>query len=250
VKYMSLAALVGGLALFGCNSSGGSSKTASTVTSVTPATTAAPSAPAPSAPAPTTQAPATQTPAGSSTTTGPTTQAPSAPTTTSPTTSPISITLLPPGQPTQTSTPASETVDSSTPSDEHMQYAIGLINASRAQYNLNPVVLDAPDGACALRHASDCEACANGSMSNFAACAHKDFIAGDTCTCSSENQGVAGGPNDPAFAAIHQAMMSEGPPPAGQINHFWVITNPTYTSVALGEFVDSNGVVWISEEWK
>lgn len=131
-----------------------------------------------------------------------------------------------------------------------MQYALGLINASRAQYGLSPVTLDTVNGPCALRHAQDVWACANGNIASFGMCAHGDFHNGDTCKCASENQGVASGDNDPAFQAIHTQMMNEGPPPAGQMNHFWVITNPSYKTVAIGEFVDPNGTVWISEEWK
>ena len=131
-----------------------------------------------------------------------------------------------------------------------MQYALGLINQSRASYGLNPVKLDTVNGPCALRHAQDVWACANGDIAAFSGCAHGDFRNGDYCNCKSENQGVGQGDNDPVFAGVHQAMMNEGPPPANQINHFWVITNPNYKTVALAEFVDPNGTVWISEEWK
>jgi hypothetical protein len=131
-----------------------------------------------------------------------------------------------------------------------MQYALGLINQSRAQYGLNPVKLDTTNGPCAMRHAQDVWACANGDPNSFSVCAHGDFRSGDTCNCAAENQGVGQGDNDPVFAGVHQQMMNEGPPPAGQINHFWVITNPSYTTVALAEYADMNGVVWISEEWK
>jgi hypothetical protein len=131
-----------------------------------------------------------------------------------------------------------------------MQYCLGLINESRAQYGLNPVSLDQPDGACALRHAQDCWACANGQLANFSTCAHGDFKSGDTCTCASENQGCGMGANDPVFQGVHEAMMAEGPPAPGYVNHFWVITNPSYTTVAISEYSDLSGNVWISEEWK
>src|SRR5262249_20119854 len=125
-----------------------------------------------------------------------------------------------------------------------------LINQSRAKYGLNPVTLDTANGACALRHAQDIWACANGQISMFSPCSHKDFNSGDRCNCTAENQGVATADNDPGFLAIHTQMMNEGPPPAGTINHFWVITNPNFKTVALGEYVDSKGVLWVSEEWK
>jgi uncharacterized protein YbdZ (MbtH family) len=131
-----------------------------------------------------------------------------------------------------------------------MQYCLGVINQSRAQYSLNPVILDVPNGPCAAQHASDVAACSAYSMANFGSCAHLDFKSGNTCNCASENQGVGMGDNDPAFLSVHQQMMAEGPPPPGQINHFWVITNPQYTTVAIAEYVDVNGQVWISEEWK
>jgi hypothetical protein len=131
-----------------------------------------------------------------------------------------------------------------------MQYTLGLINQSRALYGAPPVTLDTTNGPCAMKHAQDLWACAGGNINAFGGCMHKDFIGGDTCNASRENQGVAGGDNDPAFNMVHTAMMNEGPPPAGQENHFSTITNPSFTQVAIAEYVDPSGQVWISEEWR
>ena len=55
-----------------------------------------------------------------------------------------------------------QTVDSSSPNNQHMKYALYLINESRKQYGLNPVTLDTANGPCALRHAQDVNGCAGG----------------------------------------------------------------------------------------
>jgi hypothetical protein len=131
-----------------------------------------------------------------------------------------------------------------------MQYALYLINQSRAQHGLPAVSLDTANGPCALRHAQDVWACAGGAFASFGPCSHNDFKKGDNCNCLAENQGISTADNDAGFAAIHAQMMAEGPPPAGSYNHYWVITNPSYTTVAIGEYVDSSGQLWVSEEWK
>jgi hypothetical protein len=194
---------------------------------------------------------ATTTPAGTMPpTTTPTTTTP--PTMTPPTTTPPTTTPAPAGVGggTTTQTPGQETVDSSNATDPHMQYCLGIINQSRAQYGAPPVTLDVADGPCAAKHASDLWSCCGGNGANFATCMHQDFINGSTCTCNYETQGQASGDNDPAFLIIHQGMMAEGPPPAGQMNHFSTITDPALTTVAIAEYVDSQGQVWLSEEWK
>jgi hypothetical protein len=211
--------------VFGCNGQ---------IPTMPSSTTAASSAAA----APTTPAPVTSAAAPPPTTT--TTPSTTTPSTTTPAT----------GTGTTTQTPGQETVDSSNPNDPHMQYCLGIINQSRAQYGAPPVALDAPDGPCAAKHASDLWACCGGNMSSFSTCMHQDFMNGDVCNCYYETQGVGQGDNDPAFLTVHQGMMAEGPPPAGQQNHFSTITDPTLSTVAIAEYVDSQGQVWISEEWK
>jgi len=131
-----------------------------------------------------------------------------------------------------------------------MQYVLGIINQSRAQYGAPPVTLDTVNGPCARRHAMDLAACSNNGIANAGPCMHKDFIMGDRCGAANENQGVGVGDNDPQFLAIHNSMMSEGPPPAGQQNHFSTITNPSFTTVAVAEYIDPNGNFWLSEEWR
>jgi hypothetical protein len=207
------------LALAGCGGGGGGSKASST---------AAGSTNAPSATTPGTSQPGT-----SRTATTPSTPATTTPATTTP----------------ATTTPATTPATSAT--DPHLQYALDAINASRAMYGANPVTLDVADCACALRHATDVANCANFMLSGFTACAHADFKSGDTCHCTAENQGVSTDTDeDAAFQAIHDQMMAEGPPPAGQINHFYNITNPRSTQVAIGEYVDSNGTLWVSTEYR
>jgi hypothetical protein len=136
-------------------------------------------------------------------------------------------------------------------SDPHLTYALNAINASRAQYGLPPVTLDVADCACALRHATDFANCSNLDPNQAGPCAHKDYIGGDLCNASNETQGVAGGQaEDQNFQTIHDGMMAEGPPPAGQQNHFSTITSASLTQVAIGEYLDANGTLWVSEEWR
>jgi hypothetical protein len=88
-------------------------------------------------------------------------------------------------------------------------------------------------------------------LNNFTTCAHADFKAGDTCAASAENQGAeTGQTEDQGFTTIHQAMMAEGPPPPGQDNHYANIMNASYTQVGLGLFVDAEGQLWVSEEFR
>lgn len=136
-------------------------------------------------------------------------------------------------------------------SDPHVEAALNQINASRATQNLPALTLDASMTSCGLVHAEDCASCANYEISNFTTCAHADFKAGNTCGGNSENQGVASGVSEDAgFTEIHQAMMAEGPPPAGQDNHYANIMNPSATAVGIGLYVDQNGTLWISEEFR
>ncbi len=139
-------------------------------------------------------------------------------------------------------------------SDPHAQNALTVLNQSRAQFGASPLTLDATLSACALRHAQDVAACSNFGLSGFSACAHNDFKAGDTCGANAENQGVASSvttsTEDSAFDSINTSMMSEGPPPPGQDNHFLNITNPSYTTCGVGLFIDMNGNLWVSEEFK
>ena len=138
--------------------------------------------------------------------------------------------------------------------DPHVQNALNVLNQSRAQFGAAPLTLDTNLNSCALRHAQDVASCSNFSLSGFAACAHNDFKAGDTCGANAENQGVASNvtisDEDSAFDSINASMMSEGPPPPGQDNHFLNITNPSYTKLGVGLFIDMNGNLWVSEEFK
>lgn len=137
------------------------------------------------------------------------------------------------------------------PGDPHVQHALDQINASRKTQSLPALSLDAGMSSCAVRHAQDCAGCAGYQLSKFSSCAHGDFKAGDTCGGNSENQGVASGVDeDTGFTEIHQAMMAEGPPPAGQDNHYANIMNPSATAVGIGLYVDQNGTLWLSEEFR
>jgi hypothetical protein len=138
--------------------------------------------------------------------------------------------------------------------DPHVQAALVLLNQSRSQFGAAPLTLDATLMSCALRHAQDVASCSNFNLGGFSSCAHNDFKAGDTCSALSENQGVASGVTtsnqDAAFQSINQQMMSEGPPPPGQDNHFLNITNPSETVCGIGFFIDNNGNMWVSEEFR
>jgi uncharacterized protein YkwD len=150
--------------------------------------------------------------------------------------------------------PTTSTTTGALTADPHYQAALSLLNQSRSQHGSPPVVLDELLCECALRHAQDLAACSNNSISGFSGCAHKDFNSGDRCGAGSENQGIATGitsaSEDSGFATIHNGMMSEGPPPQGQINHYSNIIDPTRTAVGVGLYIDPNGNLWVSEEFK
>jgi hypothetical protein len=138
--------------------------------------------------------------------------------------------------------------------DPHILAALAVLNQSRASVGSAPLTVDASLCSCALQHASDCAACAGFSINNFGTCAHGDFKAGNTCGATAENQGIQTGVDstteDAAFQGINSAMMAEGPPPAGQDNHWLNITNPSETAVGIGLFIDMNGNLWVSEEFR
>jgi hypothetical protein len=149
----------------------------------------------------------------------------------------------------QTTTTATTPTDPTT--DPHIAAALEAINASRATLELPPLHLSVGLCNCALRHAQDCSGCAGGNPQNFTSCAHADFKSGDTCGASAENQGVGTGlSEDQDFQTLHNEMMAEGPPPPGQNNHYANIMNPSYTTVGIGLFFDSNQVLWLSEEFE
>jgi len=138
--------------------------------------------------------------------------------------------------------------------DPHILAALAVLNQSRASVGSPPLTVDASLCSCALQHASDCAACAGFSINNFGTCAHGDFKAGNTCGATAENQGIQTGVDstseDAAFQSINSAMMAEGPPPAGQDNHWLNITNSSETAVGIGLFIDINGNLWVSEEFR
>ncbi|MEZ0227752.1 MAG: CAP domain-containing protein [Planctomycetota bacterium] len=160
------------------------------------------------------------------------------------------VTAAPPPPPPAPPAPPPTNTTTTTASDA-VTAALALINQSRAEQGQAPVTLDEVLTACALRHAQDQAACADNDVSKAGSCAHASFINGDTCGARSENQGYA--PNvttanqSAAFEAIHQGMMSEGPPPAGSFNHFSNIVDPQATKVGLGLYIAPNGTFWVTE---
>ncbi|MBI3725758.1 CAP domain-containing protein [bacterium] len=135
------------------------------------------------------------------------------------------------------------------PAPDHMSYALGLINTARAQHGAGPLALDSGLNTVAMRHAQDLAALS--ASVGFAAAAHHDFNAGDTGGATAECQGVAsGGDQDADFKVTFDLMMAEGPPPAGQINHYSILMDPNETLIGIGLFFDSSQTLWVSEEFK
>ncbi|MBI3722888.1 CAP domain-containing protein [bacterium] len=142
------------------------------------------------------------------------------------------------------SAPSSSSVD-----DAHVSYALSLLNSARAEHGRRPLALDASLSVVALRHARDFAACS--ATHEPASCAHRDFFSGDTGGATRENQGFSGpGEIDEMFDVIQDGMMAEGPPPPGEGNHYSTILDEASTLVGIGEYWDSNRVLWVSEEFR
>lgn len=182
--------------------------------------------------------------------TSPTTPSMPIPVNTTPTTATTTPAVVTPPVTTPVVTPPVTTPSVTNP---HLLAALAILNANRAKYGAGPLTLDPALCACALRHSQDLFNCTGGSFNLLLQCAHKDYIAGDTCGCFAENQACAPGPDiDQAFKQMDDQMMAEGPlpPGSGKCNHFGNITNPRWTQVGIGLYQDSNLNVWLTEVFK
>ncbi len=150
---------------------------------------------------------------------------------------------------TTTQGPGRATADSSMPNDPHMQYALGVLNETRKLYGAPPIQLDTAQGKCALGYAQDIWACAGGTLLGYASgnCGDAPHNAGVTCGTRKHLAGVgAEATNDKSFLVWRDYYVNQGPGNKG----FNVITNPAFTTVAIGMFADTKGTIWIATLWK
>jgi uncharacterized protein YkwD len=130
--------------------------------------------------------------------------------------------------------------------DQYQQQLLDLINDSRATAGLPPYVFSAVESngttTCvgSLGHSID--------MAKKGGISHDQFPA-DICTsfvAAGENVGYSFGVSESdGIAQIHQSMMNEGP--SG--GHYQNIMSSRFTTVGIGLYVDSGGVLWLTEDF-